>query len=153
MTFGMTTDFCIAVRHQSSRIIPSKCWEKLTASLNSCIHTVNFNLMNIGQLKAFKKNPHLRICVLICERDQETLTACLTYMPYWKSNPQSRCVPWLGIEPATFWCMGQRSNWAIQPGLKMVSTDHHVTTGLSKDMLQKEGRLCWVEGLRYKNGE
>ena len=34
------------------------------------------------------------------------------------SNPQPRYVPWLGIEPATFWCMGQCANQlSTWPGL------------------------------------
>ena len=72
-------------------------------------------------------NPHLRIYLLILEREEvrgrETLMwernidrlvashAC----PDWGLNLQPRYVPWLGIEPATFWCMGWCSNQLSHP--------------------------------------
>ena len=39
----------------------------------------------------------------------------LSHTPYWGPGPQSRCVPWLGIELATLWFAGQ-STEPQQPG-------------------------------------
>ena len=36
------------------------------------------------------------------ERERETsMCGCLWSTPYWRPGPQPRCVPWLGIKPAT----------------------------------------------------
>ena len=43
------------------------------------------------------------------ERKRERSVASHMH-PDWGLNMQTRCVPWLGIEPATFWYMGQCSN-------------------------------------------
>ena len=44
---------------------------------------------------------------------RETLISWLSYTPNWVPGPQPRHVPWLGIEPATFWFTGQHSShWA-----------------------------------------
>ena len=46
-----------------------------------------------------------------CAKD--TLISCLSHAPNWGPGPQPRHVPWLGIEPATFWFAGQHSiHWA-----------------------------------------
>ena len=48
------------------------------------------------------------------KRGRDTsLCGCLLNTPYWGPSPQSRHVPWLGIEPATRWFTGQCSvHWA-----------------------------------------
>ena len=74
----------------------------------------------------FVYNTNIRCC-LFDLRDRQTdrnmyvrekrwpVTSCVH--PDWGPNPQFRCGPWLGIEPATFWCTGQRpNNWASWPG-------------------------------------
>ena len=57
------------------------------------------------------------------ERDRErqetekhwSVASCMHPNGGWNSQP--RYVPWLGIEPTTFWCTGRwHSNWATQPG-------------------------------------
>ena len=42
-----------------------------------------------------------------------------SHMLFWQGiQEQPRCVPWWGIEPATFWCMFEvPTNWATLPGL------------------------------------
>ena len=41
------------------------------------------------------------------------MCGCLSCVPYWRTDPQPRHVPWLGIEPATLWFTGQLSiHWA-----------------------------------------
>ena len=47
-------------------------------------------------------------------REKHWLVACST-PPDWGPNPQARYVPWLGIEPATFWCTGWYSNQLNHP--------------------------------------
>ena len=54
---------------------------------------------------------------ILCEREncischpEEDQTSNLCMRPNQGSNPQPRYVPWPGIEPATFWCMGRCSN-------------------------------------------
>ena len=44
------------------------------------------------------------------KRERETLTGYSRMCPNQGLNPQPRHVPWLGIEPATLCCTGQRSN-------------------------------------------
>ena len=69
----------------------------------------------------FKKNPQPRICLLILEREEEggrerkedinvreDQGSIVSHIhPNWKSNPQPRYDPWLGIQPATVWCTRQ----------------------------------------------
>ena len=77
-------------------------------------------------------NPHLRTSLSLllereniqrereggerrCAREKETQTEgnidwLPPYTPYQGPNSQPRHVPPPGIEPATFWCMGRRSN-------------------------------------------
>ena len=44
-----------------------------------------------------------------------SMCSCLSCTPYWGSGPQSRHVPWLGIEPATFRFAGWHStHWSAQ---------------------------------------
>ena len=42
-----------------------------------------------------------------CEKHW-SVASCMC--PDWGLNLQPRYVPWAGIEPVTFWCMGQHSN-------------------------------------------
>ena len=45
---------------------------------------------------------------------RETSISCLSHTPNWGPGPQPRCVPWLGIEPATFQFTGRCSiHWAM----------------------------------------
>ena len=48
------------------------------------------------------------------EIEKHQLAASYT-CPDWGSNPQPRYVPWLGIKPAAFWCLGLCSNH-LSPG-------------------------------------
>ena len=90
-----------------------------------------------------KKNPHLRIYLLILERgrerkrekrgrerekggereketERERLISCLLHASRRGSNMQPSYVPWPGTELTTFWCMGWRSN----PGLCVLFLIH-----------------------------
>ena len=40
---------------------------------------------------------------------RDTLMSCFSHAPNWGPGPQPRHVPWLGIEPATFWVAGWHS--------------------------------------------
>lgn len=48
---------------------------------------------------------------------RETLTGCLACTPAWKSNPQTRYVPWLRSDTETFrrtgWCSNQLGHLAV----------------------------------------
>ena len=55
--------------------------------------------LDLGQISFLFFNPHLRMCLLILEREKhrcesKTLIGCLP------------CMPRLGIEPTSFWCTG-----------------------------------------------
>ena len=51
----------------------------------------------------------------------DTLTGCLSHAPNQGPGPQPRHVPWLGIELATFWFIGQHSiHWATPARAHMV---------------------------------
>ena len=71
----------------------------------------------------FLFNPHLRIYLLIWEREKgrkggrerlrereqlQSVASCMC--PDGWLNLQPRNMPWLGFEPTTFWCIGQHSN-------------------------------------------
>ena len=44
---------------------------------------------------------------------ETSMCGCLSSAPYWGPGPQPRHVPWLEIEPVTFWLAGQCSiHWA-----------------------------------------
>ena len=79
-------------------------------------------------------DPHLKIRLLIFFRERESVCWCrgrgverniYVRERHWSftsctcqeqgSNPQPSSVPWPGIEPATFWCMGQCSNQLSHP--------------------------------------
>ena len=50
------------------------------------------------------------------ERERETSIGCLPYASQLGvSNAQPKYVPWLGIEPSTFWCLGRCSNQQSHP--------------------------------------
>ena len=72
-------------------------------------------------ISLFLYNPHLRICSLSFrererEREREKHRSVASHIcPNWELNLQPRYVPWLGIEPTTFWCMGWHSNQPSNP--------------------------------------
>ena len=86
-------------------------------------------------LKHIFKNLHLRICSLLRERKRERererdiavrntdvrgkhWLGSSSMWPDWGLNLQPRFVPWLRIEPVSFYCMGGCfTNWASWPGL------------------------------------
>lgn len=99
--------------------IKKKCFEfctsdSLVLQTKSLSIVSKLNYCPSGLVVFFFFNPHPRI-LFIDLRESEMSVGCLPYM-FWGWNPHSRCVPWLGIEPATFWCMEQRSNRMTQPG-------------------------------------
>ena len=57
----------------------------------------------------------------ISAREKHQLVASLA-CPDLGANPQPKCVPWLGIEPITFWCTGWCSNQ-----LSHTSQGHHIS--------------------------
>ena len=74
-------------------------------------------------------NPHPRMFIDFRERERDTKggrdgkekekhrSAASRNHPDRASNPQPRSVPWLGIEPTTFWVWDDSpTNWATQPG-------------------------------------
>ena len=68
----------------------------------------------MGKIKIFFSffNSHPKICYWFKERGREREISVdgPPHTPQQGLNPQSRYVPWLGIKPATFWCVGLCSN-------------------------------------------
>ena len=107
-------------------------------------HLYSFSLCTVVLLFF---NPHLRMCFIDFRergREREIHTdidlrekdrSVSSYMHLDLGlNPQPRYVPWLGIEPTTFWCMGWCSNqlshlvrhvFKVHPGCSMYQ--HFIT--------------------------
>ena len=71
------------------------------------------NASNLFFSPYFLFNPRLRTCSLIFrerEKERQTSTSCLLYMPWLGSNPQRRYVPWQRIKLANFRCSVRHSN-------------------------------------------
>ena len=87
--------------------------------LKTKVQPENVNLVNFIYVLIYQ---NILICLLILEREEgrerkknsnvrekQWLVASDSH-PYWGSNLQPRYIPWLGIEPSTFWYVGQCSN-------------------------------------------
>ena len=56
---------------------------------------------------------------------RDTWISCFSYIPDWGPGPQSRHVPWLGIEPMTFQFTRQCStHWATSARHVICDTEH-----------------------------
>ena len=50
---------------------------------------------------------------------------CPSHAPYWGPGPKPRHVPWLGIEPATLWFIGQCSvHWVTPAGVHIMNISY-----------------------------
>ena len=99
---------------------------RITYNINLLIFSLSLNLslsLFFSKILIFERERKGRR-----KRGRETsMYACLSWAPQWGPGPQFRHVPWLGIEPSSFWCAGPRSTEVHQPGLSLFLWQAYIT--------------------------
>ena len=120
------------------------------------IHIYHGNTVKCGQRKVtcycsslnlFFRNPHPRIFFTGFRKrrreKREKRWSVASYMhPNWGSNPQPRYVPWPGIKPTTFWCIGRCSN---QLSYQAKAAAHHILTNTTQTSYMASPKVMWKQ--------